>query len=64
MKLSQLAEDLAEGQTTTDPQIAGLAVDSRETSAGFLFAALAGSRAAGARFVVGDVAMGEVRIRP
>jgi len=62
MKLSQLAEDLATGQTTSDPDIAGLCVDSRETGAGFLFAALAGSRADGARFVADAEARGAAAI--
>lgn len=51
MKLSQLAEGLAATWSGSDPQIAGLSTDSRETQPDFLFAAIAGSKADGARFV-------------
>ena len=42
--------------------IAGLAADSREVRAGFLFAALAGSRTDGARFVAHAVSRGAVAV--
>lgn len=45
-----------------DPEILGLTADSREVSAGFLFAALAGRRADGHRFIAEAVAKGAAAI--
>jgi UDP-N-acetylmuramoyl-L-alanyl-D-glutamate--2,6-diaminopimelate ligase len=45
-----------------DPEIRGLTSDSRETREGFLFAALAGSRTDGARFLADAVARGAVAV--
>ena len=45
-----------------DPVLAGLTLDSRRVQPGYLFAALAGSKADGARFVTDAVARGAVAI--
>ena len=45
-----------------DPAVTGLAVDSRKVQPGFLFAALAGSRADGASFVTDAVSRGATAI--
>ena len=45
-----------------DPAVVGLAVDSRKVQPGFLFAALAGSRADGASFVTDAVSRGATAI--
>ena len=42
--------------------IAGLAADSREVKPGYLFAALAGSRTDGARFIADALARGAVAV--
>ncbi|UIJ73058.1 UDP-N-acetylmuramoyl-L-alanyl-D-glutamate--2,6-diaminopimelate ligase [Aurantimonas sp. HBX-1] len=62
MKLSQLAEGLAATWTGSDPEIAGLSTDSRETQPDFLFAAVAGSKADGARFVADAESRGAAAI--
>ena len=43
-----------------DPDIRGLAADSRQVEPGFLFAALAGSKADGKTFIDDAVARGEI----
>lgn len=45
-----------------DPAIAGIAADSRKVAPGFVFAALAGSRTDGSRFVDAAVAKGAVAV--
>jgi len=62
MKLSQLADGLATTGGADDPEIAGLSADSRSVGDGFLFAALSGTRADGARFVAAAEASGAVAI--
>jgi UDP-N-acetylmuramoyl-L-alanyl-D-glutamate--2,6-diaminopimelate ligase len=52
MKLSDLLPDGVAGPAATPAiEISGLTADSRAVAPGFLFAALAGSRTDGARFV-------------
>ncbi|NIZ12920.1 UDP-N-acetylmuramoyl-L-alanyl-D-glutamate--2,6-diaminopimelate ligase [Phaeobacter sp. HF9A] len=59
LKLSQLGLTARGG---LDPQITGLAVDSREVQPGFLFAALPGSRRHGAEFVAQVLEQGAVAV--
>ena len=59
LKLSQLGLTARAGM---DPQITGLAVDSREVQQGFVFAALPGSRVHGAKFVDQVLDQGAVAI--
>ncbi|KUP93762.1 UDP-N-acetylmuramoyl-L-alanyl-D-glutamate--2,6-diaminopimelate ligase [Tritonibacter horizontis] len=59
LKLSQLGLTARGG---VDPVVRGLAVDSREAGEGFVFAALAGSRVHGARFVPQVLAQGAVAV--
>ncbi len=59
MLLSDLME---QGGLPHDPAIAGLTLDSRKVQPGFLFAALAGSKADGAGFVADAVARGAIAI--
>ncbi|UUV05111.1 UDP-N-acetylmuramoyl-L-alanyl-D-glutamate--2,6-diaminopimelate ligase [Ruegeria sp. YS9] len=58
-KLSQLALTAREG---ANPDITGLAVDSREVKDGFLFAALPGSRVHGGEFIQFALRMGAAAI--
>ena len=60
--MRQSADPAAVGALPRDPSIAGLALDSRKIEPGFLFAALAGSRADGASFVADAVRRGAVAI--
>ena len=66
MKLSRLAKGLAalpEGPgERSDPEVAGLSADSRSVRPGYLFAALAGTKADGARFVADAEARGAVAV--
>ena len=70
MKLSQLAEGLAETSSTESQalrdagsiDISGLSSDSRSVRSGFLFAALSGSKADGSRFVADAVTNGAAAI--
>ena len=57
MRLSELIPDSGE-----DIEVRGLSADSREVEPGFLFAALAGTRADGAEFVAEAIARGAVAI--
>jgi UDP-N-acetylmuramoyl-L-alanyl-D-glutamate--2,6-diaminopimelate ligase len=55
--------ELLEGQAAaSNPEIAGLADDSRQVRHGFLFAALAGSRTDGARFIADAVRQGAAAV--
>ncbi len=58
----RLTELLGEPAASGNPEIAGLADDSRQVRPGFLFAALAGSRADGARFIDEAVRRGAVAV--
>jgi len=65
--LSDLMRRSADDSTTVaapvhDPIVAGLTLDSREVKPGYLFAALAGSRQDGARFVADAAARGAIAI--
>ena len=62
MRLSELAEGIVDVAPTGDPDIAGLGADSRKAGPGFLFAALAGTRADGAKFVGDAVRRGAVAV--
>jgi UDP-N-acetylmuramoyl-L-alanyl-D-glutamate--2,6-diaminopimelate ligase len=53
---------MQQGGLPLDPAIAGLSLDSRKVRPGFLFAALAGSKADGASFVADAVGSGAVAI--
>jgi UDP-N-acetylmuramoyl-L-alanyl-D-glutamate--2,6-diaminopimelate ligase len=50
------------GHVTRNPQLSGLTLDSRQVKPGYLFAAVAGSRADGASFVADAVSRGAVAI--
>ncbi len=58
----QLSELMEQGVLPHDPAIAGLTLDSRKVQPGYLFAALAGSKADGAAFVTDAVRRGAVAI--
>jgi UDP-N-acetylmuramoyl-L-alanyl-D-glutamate--2,6-diaminopimelate ligase len=60
--MRQSADRGAVGVLPRDPVLAGLTLDSRKVRPGFLFAALAGSRADGASFVAEAVKRGAVAI--
>ncbi|MEX6504772.1 UDP-N-acetylmuramoyl-L-alanyl-D-glutamate--2,6-diaminopimelate ligase [Jiella sp. M17.18] len=62
MKLSTLADGLGERPGSDDPEIAGLSADSRKVGEGFLFAALAGSKTDGARFLADAAARGAAAV--
>ena len=63
MRLSVLAgSDLAIERIAADPEIAGITSDSRAVRPGSLFAALAGSKTNGERFIADAVARGAVAI--
>ena len=59
LRLSQLGLNAAGG---ADPVLAGLAVDSRQVRPGYLFAALPGTQAHGARFVAAALEKGAVAV--
>ena len=50
------------GAPTANPEVLGLTADSREVRPGFLFAALAGSRAEGSRFIGEAIAKGAIAV--
>ncbi|MFD2237370.1 UDP-N-acetylmuramoyl-L-alanyl-D-glutamate--2,6-diaminopimelate ligase [Aureimonas populi] len=58
MNLRELSEGLATGADDASIEISGLTADSRAVRPGFLFAALAGTRTDGARFVADAQAAG------
>jgi len=62
MHLRELARGIVAEAGTKDPEIRGITADSRKVEPGFLFAALAGSRADGARFAASAVDKGAVAI--
>ncbi len=67
LRLSELMRRTADiatvgGALSHDPMLSGLTLDSRKVQPGYLFAALAGSRADGARFVEEAVGRGAVAI--
>lgn len=62
MRLSELAEGIVDATGAADPEIAGLTADSRKVEPGFLFVALAGTRADGARYVGDALARGAVAV--
>ncbi len=61
MRLSELTEGRVAG-AAGDVEIAGLTADSREVEAGFLFAAMPGTRMDGAAFAADAVARGAVAV--
>jgi UDP-N-acetylmuramoyl-L-alanyl-D-glutamate--2,6-diaminopimelate ligase len=62
MRLDDLLARAGLSPTGSDAEIAGLTADSRQVRPGFLFAALPGTRADGARFVPDAVAAGAAAI--
>lgn len=62
MRLSVLSADLVAVPAGADPQIAGITADSRKVTAGFVFAALAGAKADGAKFAGQAVERGAVAV--
>jgi UDP-N-acetylmuramoyl-L-alanyl-D-glutamate--2,6-diaminopimelate ligase len=60
--LNSLLETGAAARPGQDPEIAGITADSRAVKAGFLFAALPGSKADGASFVADAVGRGAVAV--
>lgn len=62
MRLSELIQGTIEGRLSADPQIAGVTADSRKVRPGFLFAALAGVKADGARFAAQAVEKGAAAV--
>ena len=62
MLLSELIPDMSPPAASDDVEIRGLASDSREVQPGYLFAALAGTRARGADFIPDAVARGAAAV--
>ncbi|MCB8837868.1 UDP-N-acetylmuramoyl-L-alanyl-D-glutamate--2,6-diaminopimelate ligase [Aurantimonas sp. VKM B-3413] len=62
MKLSTLADGLGARPSDRDPEILGLSADSRVVEPGFLFAALPGVKADGAKFVAAAEAAGAAAV--
>ena len=62
MRLSDLIAGVADLEAGVDPEILGVTTDSRKAGPGFLFAALLGARADGARFVADAVARGAAAV--
>ena len=62
MKISELAQGLADGGEASGAVLTGLASDSRKVVPGNLFAALSGTKADGARFVADAEAKGAVAV--
>ncbi|PLX36497.1 MAG: UDP-N-acetylmuramoyl-L-alanyl-D-glutamate--2,6-diaminopimelate ligase [Hyphomicrobiales bacterium] len=62
MHLGDLARDLTLDPVTADITITGLSADSRRIEPGFLFAALAGAKVDGARFVAAAIEAGAVAV--
>jgi len=61
LRLTELVSGI-DGQASGDPEIAGLTADSREVRPGFLFAALAGAKDDGARYIEDALARGAAAI--
>lgn len=62
MRLSELLSGIHDATLGTDPDVAGITADSRKVEPGFVFAALAGARADGARFALQAVERGAVAV--
>ena len=62
MRLSDLIAGVADLEAGVDPEILGITTDSRKAGPGFLFAALLGAKADGARFVADAVARGAAAV--
>jgi len=62
MRLGELIFGLTDPLAGQDPEIRGVTTDSRKAGPGFLFAALAGAKADGARFVADAVARGAAAV--
>jgi len=62
MRLSELLSGIHDAGLRTDPDVAGITADSRKVEPGFVFAALAGARADGARFALQAVERGAVAV--
>ena len=62
MRLSELARAAGLAPAAADPDISAITADSREAGPGVLFAALAGTRADGARFVPAAIAAGAAAV--
>lgn len=62
MRLTGLIDGVADRPNGADPEILGVTTDSRKAGPGFLFAALAGAKADGARFVADAVARGAAAV--
>lgn len=62
MRLSELLSGIHDAVFGTDPDVAGITADSRKVEPGFVFAALAGARADGARFALQAVERGAVAV--
>ncbi|WP_102958934.1 UDP-N-acetylmuramoyl-L-alanyl-D-glutamate--2,6-diaminopimelate ligase [Mangrovicella endophytica] len=58
MQLSELADGLAQGGEGLSTPVTGISADSRKIEPGFVFAALSGSKADGARFIADAEARG------
>ncbi len=62
MRLGELTRGLIDHLADADPEILGVTTDSRKVEPGFLFAALMGARADGAKFVADAVRRGAVAV--
>ncbi|MCE1236813.1 MAG: UDP-N-acetylmuramoyl-L-alanyl-D-glutamate--2,6-diaminopimelate ligase [Hyphomicrobiales bacterium] len=62
MRLGELIDGVCEATPSGDPEIVGITADSRKVEPGFLFAALSGAKADGARFAAQAVERGAVAV--
>ncbi len=62
MRLGALTHEIVDEAAGPDPEVLGITADSRKVGPGFVFVALAGTRADGARFAADAVARGAVAV--
>ena len=62
MRLGELLDGILDAAPGSDPQVAGITADSRKVEPGFVFAALAGAKADGARYAAQAVERGAVAV--
>ncbi len=62
MRLGELIRGTIEATLSADPEVSGITADSRKVEPGFVFAALAGTKADGARYAAQAVEKGAVAV--